>query len=537
MRRHSRTQRPPLEHFEADERPALLPGRPRAYDVAAWSAPKVGRDHYAAGRPRAVLAAAPPRRRTLRARADAQPCASTTGGVLVKTHPRQPPGRPVHRPAGLPGRASVYALRDVDVPADASRRARRRHRRVRGRAARRARCRGRACAASTPCSASPGATAPRASRRRAPWRSPLDMLDVHRLQRMLELGRARPPPAPAPRVRRAGALSPPARRSTPCRSPPVHRSPEETPHDARPDSAPTSRPPCAASSSGGCSTRCPSGSSSRASRRCRTRTSCCCSSATKSPAATASAVTTARPTGPPRPGDAARAWDPTAKVTYDRTLLQRARLAALPRGPRPRRHRRPVGVGKTFLAHALGHIACRRGLTVLAVRADRMLKTLKHARLDNSYEAELRKLLAVDLLILDDFALDAMDATESRDTLRAAHRTVPRRLDHRHLEPRPRRMARHLRRPGARPERASTASPATPTTSSSRASRTARGSSRGSPTTGPRRGDERPAVEMPGPRTAPGAARRPLEISRRREIPTFPPRIMITGTDDEDMAR
>ena len=52
---------------------------------------------------------------------------------------------------------------------------------------------------------------------------------------------------------------------------------------------------------------------------------------------------------------------------------------------------------------------------MLAVRTDQMLKTLKHARLDNSYEAELRKLLAVDLLILDDFALDAMDAVESRD--------------------------------------------------------------------------------------------------------------------------
>ena len=50
----------------------------------------------------------------------------------------------------------------------------------------------------------------------------------------------------------------------------------------------------------------------------------------------------------------------------------------------------PVGVGKTFLAHALGHVACRRGATVLAVRTDQMLKLLKHARLDNSYDAELR---------------------------------------------------------------------------------------------------------------------------------------------------
>jgi DNA replication protein DnaC len=45
-----------------------------------------------------------------------------------------------------------------------------------------------------------------------------------------------------------------------------------------------------------------------------------------------------------------------------------------------------------------------------------MLKTLKHARLDNSYEAELRKLLAVDLLVLDDFAIDVLDPTESRDS-------------------------------------------------------------------------------------------------------------------------
>jgi DNA replication protein DnaC len=52
---------------------------------------------------------------------------------------------------------------------------------------------------------------------------------------------------------------------------------------------------------------------------------------------------------------------------------------------------------------------------VLALRADHMLKTLKHARLDNSHEAELRKLIAVDLLIVDDFCLDALDTQESRD--------------------------------------------------------------------------------------------------------------------------
>lgn len=110
------------------------------------------------------------------------------------------------------------------------------------------------------------------------------------------------------------------------------------------------------------------------------------------------------------------AWDETTEVVFDRELLNE--LASL-RFVEDRRHVAivgPVGVGKTFLAHALGHIACRRGVSVTAVRADKMLKTLKHARLDNTHEAELRRLIAVDLLIVDDFGLDAMDATESRDT-------------------------------------------------------------------------------------------------------------------------
>jgi DNA replication protein DnaC len=108
-------------------------------------------------------------------------------------------------------------------------------------------------------------------------------------------------------------------------------------------------------------------------------------------------------------------WDSTAHVHFDRALL--AELSSL-RFIDSHHHVAlvgPVGVGKTFLAHALGHIACRRGYSVLALRADRMLKTLKHARLTNSYEAELRKLLAPELLIVDDFALDVMDSQESRD--------------------------------------------------------------------------------------------------------------------------
>lgn len=108
-------------------------------------------------------------------------------------------------------------------------------------------------------------------------------------------------------------------------------------------------------------------------------------------------------------------WDSTANVTFDQQLW--SELVSL-RFVQACHHvliLGPVGVGKTFMANALGHIACRRGKTVMAWRTDRLLKHLKASRLDNSYDRELRKLVSVDLLILDDFCLDQLDATESRD--------------------------------------------------------------------------------------------------------------------------
>lgn len=74
-----------------------------------------------------------------------------------------------------------------------------------------------------------------------------------------------------------------------------------------------------------------------------------------------------------------------------------------------------VGVGKTHLATALGHIAIRRRHTVIYARADKLFTRLRAARLDSTLDAEMRRLNAVQLLIIDDFALRALDATQNND--------------------------------------------------------------------------------------------------------------------------
>jgi DNA replication protein DnaC len=109
------------------------------------------------------------------------------------------------------------------------------------------------------------------------------------------------------------------------------------------------------------------------------------------------------------------AWDTTAQVSYDHAVLDElVSLRFIESG-----HNvfvlGPVGVGKTFIANALGHIACRRRTKVHFERADRMFKRLKATRLDGTYDAEMRKLIGTDLLMIDDFALQDLDATETAD--------------------------------------------------------------------------------------------------------------------------
>lgn len=75
----------------------------------------------------------------------------------------------------------------------------------------------------------------------------------------------------------------------------------------------------------------------------------------------------------------------------------------------------PVGVGKTFIAGALGHAACRAGKRVRFLRADTMLRELNQARADHTVEKCMRALLTPELLIIDDFGLRRLDARASSD--------------------------------------------------------------------------------------------------------------------------
>ena len=109
------------------------------------------------------------------------------------------------------------------------------------------------------------------------------------------------------------------------------------------------------------------------------------------------------------------AWDDGAKVTFDKAVWSELVSLRFVESSQNAFILGPVGVGKTFMATALGHIACRRRIGVHFERADRLLKRLKAARLDASYDQEMRKLIGLDLLIIDDFALQPLDATETAD--------------------------------------------------------------------------------------------------------------------------
>jgi DNA replication protein DnaC len=77
----------------------------------------------------------------------------------------------------------------------------------------------------------------------------------------------------------------------------------------------------------------------------------------------------------------------------------------------------PTGVGKTWLACALGQRACRDNRSVLYQRVPRMLEGLGLARGDGRYARMLKTLARVQVLILDDWGLTPLTAEQRRDLL------------------------------------------------------------------------------------------------------------------------
>ena len=90
--------------------------------------------------------------------------------------------------------------------------------------------------------------------------------------------------------------------------------------------------------------------------------------------------------------------------------INRQQILALASGDYLRQHRNvlicgPSGVGKSHLAQALGHEACRQGYDVVFVTTHKLLQHLNGGRADGSYARRLDSYLRPDLLILDDFGL------------------------------------------------------------------------------------------------------------------------------------
>ena len=139
-------------------------------------------------------------------------------------------------------------------------------------------------------------------------------------------------------------------------------------------------------------------------------------------------------------------WDKTAKVTYDRRVMNELVSLRFVEDHRNVVILGPVGVGKTFLSNALGHLCCRAGFNVRLSRADALLRLFKQSRMDNSREALMTQLVTVDVLIIDDFALEPINREESRDIYQLFVERNARASTDCHQQSRHGRVDRHLRR-------------------------------------------------------------------------------------------
>lgn len=77
----------------------------------------------------------------------------------------------------------------------------------------------------------------------------------------------------------------------------------------------------------------------------------------------------------------------------------------------------PTGVGKTYIACALAHKACREGISVTYIRAPRLYHDLAISKADGSYAKLMGRLARSRLLLIDDFGLAPMSDSETRNFL------------------------------------------------------------------------------------------------------------------------
>lgn len=89
----------------------------------------------------------------------------------------------------------------------------------------------------------------------------------------------------------------------------------------------------------------------------------------------------------------------------------------------------PTGTGKTFLACAMGQTACEQGISVRYYRASRLLEMLTIAHGDGSFGKVLLQLRKTEILIIDDWGLDALKRQQRMDLMEVIEEQARNRID------------------------------------------------------------------------------------------------------------